>query len=49
MDKAMNISVEEISMLLGQKDMEIYILQKQLAEKLKEISELKNLGNTNGS
>lgn len=36
----MNITVEELAMLLGQKDMEIFVLQKQLQGALARVAEL---------
>jgi len=36
----MNVSIEEVAMLLGQKDMEIYLLHKQIALLQKRIAEL---------
>lgn len=36
----MNVSIEEIAMLIGQKDIEILFLQKQIAALQKRIAEL---------
>lgn len=36
----MNVSVDELAMLLGAKDIEIYSLQKQLQAALKKVEEL---------
>jgi hypothetical protein len=36
----MNVSIEEVAMILGQKEIEIFVLQKQIATLLKRIAEL---------
>lgn len=36
----MNVSVEEVAMVIGQKELEIYYLQKQIAALQKRIAEL---------
>jgi hypothetical protein len=36
----MNVSIEEVAMILGQKEIEIFVLQKQIATLQKRIVEL---------
>lgn len=36
----MNITIEELCLLLGQKDVELYLLKKQLQETLEKLKEI---------